>query len=120
MRMRVSGTDNTSANYKSQKMTAVNTGAYNGSGSGGGALATSFNIGSISGTYTSFLSLEIFNPFATDNTGFIGQASYFDALANHGTTYAGGLTSVTTSYTGFTFFSGSNMNGNVSVYGYNN
>jgi hypothetical protein len=120
LRLRVSGSDNTSANYKWQKASFGTSGALSGQGTGTGALGTYINAGSISGTYTSFFTMEFFNPFATDNTGVIAQSSYFDALANHGTTYAGGLMSVTTSYTGFTFYSTSNMNGTVRVYGYNN
>jgi hypothetical protein len=118
LRMRVSGLDNSSANYKWQKATFGASGALTGSGSGA-ALDTLMNIASISGTYTSSVTLEICNPFTTDNTTVIGQASYFDSLANHATTYAGGQTSVTTSYTGFTFFSGT-FSGTVRVYGYNN
>lgn len=121
-RMRVSGADNTSANYKWQKMTLQNTGSFGGAGSGASVLDTKFNAASVSGTYTSFVTLEFFNPFATDNTGIISLASYFDGLGNHATTYAGGLMSVTTSYTGFTFYTNAagNMSGTVRVYGYKN
>jgi hypothetical protein len=118
-RMRVGGADNTSANYKWQKATFGVSGALTGAGSGTGALANLMNVASISGTYTAPVIINIFNPFETDHTSVLAQSTYFDALANHATTYAGGQTSVTTSYTGFTFFSGT-FSGTVRVYGYNN
>jgi hypothetical protein len=117
--MRVGGADNTSANYKWQKASFGMSGAYSGTGSGTGALDTLMNVASISGTYTAPVIINIFNPFATDNTSVLSQSTYFDALSNHQTTYAGGQTSVTTSYTGFTFFS-STFSGTVRVYGYTN
>ncbi len=121
MRMRVSGTDNSSANYIWHKMTAGHTGAYAGQGSGNSALATSWNFYSASGTYEGAASMDLQNPFASIPTNFSCLGAYYDSLPNHGSTYASGLMSVNTSYTGFSFFvSTGTMTGTVRVYGYNN
>jgi hypothetical protein len=119
IRLRVSGSDNSSTNYAWDR-----TQANNGTGqtlSSGTSLTTFWVFGAISGTYSGLVSGDFFRPFATDNTGFNSLYYYYDATTNHSSGSIAGITSVTTSYTGFTFFpSGAGtISGTVSVYGYN-
>ena len=122
LRMRSSGTDNSSSNY-----TYAGLNSYSGS-----AITSSVNSG---GTTTSFLvhtmdtvnyanmpvTFEILQPFLSYRTTYYGflpnpvsPQSYFD--------YIGGAMSVTTSYDGFSIFNGAGgtLSGNLRVYGYRN
>ena len=113
MRMRASGSDNTSSNYIYQHLIA------------NGATITSDRV-----TATQFyptvigtanpIGFEIImtNPYITDKTLF--QSVSFDGWQPQ-LIVAGGTTTVTTQYDGFTFFMDSgNMTGTVRVYGYKN
>jgi hypothetical protein len=118
VRMRVAGADNSSANYVWEKASASSADTVNASSSGTGSAATSFNVASLSGTHTSFSNIQFFRPFETDNTGFYAESHFFNSLSNHATTFAGGSTTVTTSYTGFTLIPNSGtMTGTIRVYG---
>jgi len=120
LRLRVSGADNTSANYIYDRGQAIGNGTFAGFSSGTSAAATAWDYGAWSGTYSGVTSLDIFRPFATDNTGGVSLNYYVDSLPNHGIIFSGLLTTVTTSYTGFTIYPGSGtFTGTVSVYGYN-
>jgi hypothetical protein len=115
MRMRVSGSDNTSSDYGWARWNA----RTGGSGSSGSRTDTSWTIGAIGTSRKAIVSLDVANPFASTNTSMTGTAG-----SDNGTyTYVdvvGGTMGVTTSYTGFTLFlSSGNMTGSVSVYGYN-
>jgi hypothetical protein len=119
-RLRVSGSDNSSANYVWQKTSSNQSNAVVVGSSGNSAAATSWNIASISGTHSTFTKIHFFNPFVTDNTSFCAESHYFDSFANQATSTAGGSTTVTTSYTGFTLIpSGGNITGTARIYGYN-
>ena len=121
MRLRVAGADNSSADYSWIRAGNTPSTAASVSSSGTSAGATQFAIGAVSGTRTCALSLDIFRPFATDNTNYLGLNNYFDTFANAPLFMVGGSTSVTTSYTGFTFYPGSGtMTGSVRIYGYAN
>ena len=119
-RLRVSGADNTSANYVYDRGQATQSAAFFGVTSGTGAAATTWNWGAHSGLYSSVCVIDLFRPFATDNTGGFANSYYVDALSNHASVFSGFLSTVTTSYTGFTIFpGGGTFSGNVRVYGYN-
>lgn len=125
-RLRVSGSDNSSSNYYWSgfyQTFASATPALNTQGSNG--LTTSFQIGntsSPSATLGNQVIVEIGNPFTTSETTFnssgVGYETSPGVSSSNRFTY-GGMTSVTTSYTGFTIFPQSaNISGSVSVYGY--
>ncbi len=118
-RLRVSGADNTSTNYTWVRGNTNTAGNFYGTASGSGTDNTSFNIAHISGARSSSIIMEINSPFATDNTNFHCLQGGYEEPANYVYGFSGGVSSVTTSYTGFTFFTGSGtMTGSVSVYGY--
>jgi hypothetical protein len=115
LRLRVSGTDNSSSNYKYA-------GIYTNAGVGPTRLGnngdTQFNIG-IGGDNGSSWVFDLINPFATDYTQIISNS-----VANFGTDVdsrtVNGIMTVTTSYTGFTIIPGAgNITGSLSVFGYN-
>jgi len=117
-RLRVSGSDNTSANYTWVRGNTNQAGNFYGTSSGG-SNGTSFNIAHISGGRSSSFIMELNSPFATDDTNFHCLQGAFEDLTNYLYGFSGGVTSVTTSYTGFTLFLGSGtMTGSLSVYGY--
>jgi hypothetical protein len=124
LRMRVGGADNSSANYRWCGLyifdNAVNP-TVTGQASNG--LGTSFYSGASSSTagFTPVTVLDLSNPFATKHTSYVSSDYSYDQFGTRGgVDTQGGVMSVTTSYTGFTIFSGSgNITGTVTVYGYN-
>jgi hypothetical protein len=113
LRLRVSGTDNTSSNYTYGRY-------YSGlvqsivAGNEGNITEVFFPLGSFPTTRRGSSIININNPFATQNTSVTMQQAgkYFQVI--------GGVMSVTTSYTGFTIAPTSGtVTGSVSVYGYN-
>jgi hypothetical protein len=118
LRMRVSGSDNTTAgNYRwSGVYVASNGSTVTGVFSGAGESA--FRIGGID--QTGYINLDIFNPFASVETGFTGLSTDISATPVEYNFARGGIMTVTTSYTGFTIFttSAGNLTGSISVYGY--
>jgi hypothetical protein len=121
MRMRASGTDNTSANYVFANSQVTELAAFAGGASGTGALTTSWTLIAISGTYSSSTVLDVLMPFNSSyQTNYTAMCFYFDSLNNNRYGTSGGATSVTTSYDSLTFFPASGtITGSVSVYGYN-
>jgi hypothetical protein len=113
MRMRVSGTDNTAANYGFVRFYAS---AEPSSAPNGASTATAFTVGQLMSNRQGVLQLDIFNPFETVNTSYVGTGS---GLGVHSTAWLlSGTLSVTTSYTGFTLIpSVGTITGNVSVFG---
>jgi hypothetical protein len=121
MRLRVSGSDNTSTNYNWIRGATGQGGALSASGSGTSANDTSWDISAVSGTRTSQVAMDVFRPFDSDFTGYTGNWGYFDSISNFYGGFNNGSSSVTTSYTGFTFFPNSGtITGSVRVYGYAN
>jgi hypothetical protein len=125
-RLRVSGSDNSSNNYYWSgfyQTFASSSPALNVKGSNG--LTSSFEIGNTSSPTATLGNqhiVEIGNPFATSETTFnssgVGYETSPGVSSSNRFTY-GGMTSVTTSYTGFSFFpANGNLTGSVSVYGY--
>jgi hypothetical protein len=116
MRMRVSGTDNSSANYTQQFITAD-------SGSIGGSRVindTRWYVGRTKNTMHLPFVGDVFNPFATARTTMTNQ--YPDNIDSDtiNTTQNWSALEVTTSYTGFTVLAEfGTITGSVSVFGYN-
>jgi len=114
MRLRVSGSDNSSSNYYWSLIYQNFSGATSPLGANSNGLTTSFRVGYSSSTTRAFI--QLLSPFATSQTSFNSDAG------NHNNDFAlnGGNTSVTTSYTGFTIIPASGtLTGTLSVYGYN-
>jgi hypothetical protein len=113
LRLRASGTDDSGNNYYRQRVVADDT-VIAGNRS---ALSSSWNIGLTSSTGRGAICLEIFTPFNTLVTNFVGNN--FDGYNNARLTIAGGRNTVTTSFDGFTIFPGSStITGSISVFGY--
>ena len=118
MRLRVSGTDNTSSNYRFGTGYLTTSGAATFSGQNSAGLATSWRVLAVGSAGRAIGCHDIFNPFSTEETGFTGN--WFQISSNGFSHFGAGNMSVTTSYTGFTFFpTAGTITGNVSVYGYN-
>ena len=117
MRMRVSGADNSSSNYwNNRTLGAGSTPQSFGASSAETAFLRigEFETGISSGTY------DLYSPFKTQNTSIAGVNQFrYTSVYQHSCMKTGQMT-VTTSYTGFTFYpSSGTMTGTVSVYGYN-
>jgi len=114
IRMRVSGSDNSSSNYRNG---LIYVGAYNNQafGSVNNSVTSSFG-GLVYGDTTTALSsqVNIYNPFNTAYT----KSTWIGA--GHNFVSGGGVMTVNTSYTGLTLrtLNGGSMTGTVAVYGY--
>jgi hypothetical protein len=118
MRLRVSGTDNTSSNYRFGTGYLTTSGAATFSGQNSAGLATSWRVLAVGSAGRAIACHDIFNPFSTEETGFVG--GWFQISTNGFSHFGSGNMSVTTSYTGFTLFpTAGTITGTVSVYGYN-
>ena len=115
MRMRVSGTDNSSTNYREQFLTADGASAVASRDTG----RTNWEIGTIVSTIKNNIRTEIAYPFESINT--VGMTSVTDIFTGNIRFFNAGLgLDVATSYTGFTLIANSGtMSGSVSIYGYN-
>jgi hypothetical protein len=120
LRLRVSGTDNSSSNYLWSGTVTFDTSTSVDLSKSSGA-TTSFRIGTIYfPNAITFGDITMSNPFRSVRTGYQATFSEYDGTNNLQRTYAGSM-SVTTSYTGFSIIpSGNNITGTVRVYGYNN
>jgi len=114
-RLRVSGSDNSSANYSRSNLFQQSTTVTGQSITG----QTSWiSVCEVISTMRQYGDLIVFNPFLTQFTGGISNSlgvtngATYQERTNFGTT-------ITTSYTGFTLLVGTGtMSGSVSVYGY--
>jgi hypothetical protein len=116
MRLRVSGSDNTSSNYvfSTGVTNSASTFANNNSSTG----TTSFYTTDIAEKNTN-LEMTIYSPFATTETAYQTSGQGQNTANATQVQFGGGAMTVTTSYTGFTLFPNFNtMTGNVKVYGY--
>ena len=113
VRFRVSGADNSTANYTHQNWGAESTTTYTSRSTG----STSIPIVGSTGALTHYMETTFFNPFASLNTGY-----------NHSINVAGttaiynnyGHFNATTSFTGFSIIVGTGtMSGAISVLGIN-
>ena len=117
MRVRVSGTDNTSGNYYTAGVERIgDVTTVTGIQAEG---ATSFtSLCRFESSEGGGVSMDLFNPFAAQKTTYVGTSVGKEG-ANLSVRFLGGQMSVTTSYTGFTLFVASgNFTGKVSIYGY--
>lgn len=118
MKLRASGTDNSSGYYCSTGMTNWITGASNTAYSNNstawdqrplGLLDTSS--GSVAG-----MAMTLFSPYESKKTAYTGV--FMDArIAGNGSGHTAGVHNTATSYDGFTIINSSNMTGTVRVYG---
>ena len=117
MRLRVSGSDNSSTNYRYQYLSASNTSV---AGSRGTA-QTVWLVGRTNGDVSQycFSQLEVMNPFET--TYATGYTEWSDAhTGNIDISFLSLGIDVTTSYTGFTIIAeAGTMEGSIHTYGYN-
>jgi hypothetical protein len=110
MRFRVSGSDNSTSNYK---MDLYGTSLWTSSSYSGYQESGSTNFNNLAEASPASISLDILNPFASQKTFLHGQTSQGD----RGRAYQG-LFDATTSFTGFSLIPTTNLTGTVSVYGY--
>lgn len=118
-RWRVSGADNSTSNYSwAQAGTFATTGTFSG---GNANNAAQFRItGSNAANSQKFGTYTLYNPFATDTSGFTGHLSYSSGTANYFAGSIGGGFNGTTSFTGFTIYpTAGTITGSLSVYGVN-
>ena len=118
-RLRVSGADNTTSNYNS----SFNYSRIDGTNDGNSkfAAASSWIFSDIAGGYGG-VSINLFNPFATEYTVFGSNFfGYNYAAPGSGEVYRGGIGgtfAATTSFTGITIYPAANtITGEVSIYG---
>ncbi len=117
--MRVAGSDDSSANYAQQQITATSTtvGGFRNSGQQQW-IETIY----IESAFQNPATFNLFNPFNTRVTsGYQSEATTVNGASISLANWTRGL-NTTTSYTGFTFFpttGGATITGSVSVYGYN-
>jgi hypothetical protein len=114
MRLRVAGSDNTTANsYVRQVVEANNT-----SVSTSRATSTGWPLGGFGTALVNLAIVDITNPFLASATGFFSRIERsLDSAVVH---ISAGTHNQTTSYTGFTIYpDAGTMTGSVSVYGYN-
>ena len=124
MRMRASGTDNTSSNYLYGGIyVRYGTSSAVAGENSSGLTSNGFNVLDMDGNY-GFAKIQVFNPFVSTNvTGVIyDQAFNAGGSSNDGYYEAfSGLTSVNTSYDGCTFYAATgNMTGDIRIYGLKN
>jgi hypothetical protein len=113
MRMRVSGADNSSANYNREYVIA------NGASLSANAdnATTSWTVGNAGSSQGCAFEIQLNSPFTSTNTNGLGTWSLANSTAPYWLGQSYGMT-VTTSYTGFTLINANNMTGSVSVYGF--
>jgi hypothetical protein len=118
VRLRASGTDNSSSNYLYGAWDVDQTG---GSAANSSAGTTSFNLGTTpAGTPSVTSIVNVFDPQRTMNTR-IHYHSFFNTGTNTGARMGSGYLNVTTAYDGFTLLTGAGtITGNVRVFGYQN
>jgi hypothetical protein len=109
-RMRLAGSDNsTASSYVRQRLYLDSTTVQ-----GQTATATSWNLGTTSGSNISSAIIQLFNPYLASETGFTsdtgGGATFIIAKGHHTQAVA---------YDSFTLICSANMTGKYSVYGYN-
>lgn len=119
LRFRVSGSDNTTTNYRWVALGALSYESATTLLSDGGNAATNALVTFGNSAYGGNSVIDVHNPFATANTTFNGS---FAATGIGASASTFGLFNDTTSFTGFTIspFAGGNLSGGtITVYGYN-
>jgi hypothetical protein len=114
MRMRVSGTDNSSANYGLARFNFRS----GGSSTAGGHTETDWIVGGSGNARKANASIDLFSPFLSTNTSFNSLTANSNGTFMYGDVLTGNM-SVTTSYTGCTLYVGSGTStGTIRIYGY--
>ena len=112
-RLRVAGADASGANYRNHNIFINSSGVTGNYGSG--TTSTFWYAGVQIASTQSRGTIEVLSPFETKHTGFVGIGGGGDLSI-----VAGGRHTLDTSYTGFTLIpDAGNIDGTVSVYGYN-
>ena len=122
LRMRASGTDNSSNNYKYSVYTQQYLAASAANSAGGSvSLVSSFQFGYGYSTLPTYASGYIFEPFETAYTSFIYSGLYLQDTTTGGYGHYGtGGMSVTTSYDSATILASTGtITGSISIYGVN-
>ena len=115
-RFRVSGADNSNANYQFQftDIQTPNNFASNRTNNGTSGRVTSLNNGSRNRN-----EVNLYTPFLTQNTSWFSIGQKTDGTTPSTTFYSGAF-NATTSFTGFTLLPQSgNTTGTISIYGFN-
>ncbi len=117
LRLRANTTDLTGANYDRQSISAGSTtitGTRN-------ASATSYNIGDVghSGSDRSSIIVDVMNPQTLFWTTFLANSQYTESGTGIRLQITSAFVSLNNAYNGFTIFAGTNVSGNLAVYGYN-
>jgi len=122
LRMRASGSDNSSSNYKWTNLTSQFA-AANASWSTGGntTLQSSILFSYVYNGHPTYMEGIINRPQATEYTSLNAYGNYLQNATTGGySQYTNGGLTVTTSYDSFTLFlSGGNMTGSISIFGVN-
>jgi hypothetical protein len=125
LRMRVSGSDNSSSNYYYVALVGrqdSTTAAFTTIGSNGAQTTGSAPVRGENATSNSSGSIDIYNPFETGYTSWVGLGSQPNSTNGMWMQQSFNTMTVTTSYTGFTLFptDAGNATGFIRVYGYKN
>lgn len=116
MRMRATGTDNSSSNYVWARANIQETSATWGLNVSNGA-QTSWSLGTANSMQ---FSLTMFAPQATRATAFHGTSNLATGTGAYPVQVNGGSLTVTTSYDGFTVLGSANITGRIDIYGMSN
>lgn len=116
LRMRVSGSDNTTSNYYFQRTLSKDGTTVQ----GGENLANSSWPGWNTNTTITPIEVELYSPFLSTATAFLGRYHKVETLATvHETATLSGIHNVASSFTGCTWtVGGGTQSGTLSVYGY--
>ena len=121
MRLRSSGTDVSSSNYQGRTLVWGNDGGASGESR---VNQSSMQVVWNQGTKNSLSTIDVGDPFLTQNTNMIATVMCGYVASNDSnqiTGLSGGFLQTSTSYDGFTFLtSGQNISGIIRVYGYRN
>jgi len=125
LRMRVSGSDNSSSNYYYCSMVGRQdsaTAAFTTIGSNGAQTTGYVPVRGENATSNSSGSVDIYNPFETGYTSWVGLGSQPNSTNGMWMQQSFNTMTVTTSYTGFTLYpaDAGNATGFIRVYGYKN
>jgi hypothetical protein len=117
LRLRVSGTDNSSNDYRHYFSDSASSGST--WTTAASSSTSAFRIGTSRNGHNQSIAIQIFSPFSSLKTQIKGDGINFDGT-NAGILPVWGSMSVTTSYTGFTYIGGTGLTGSIRVYGYQN
>lgn len=112
LRLRASGSNDTSSNYHYQQMFGQN------SATGVAATTTSFGRISIDDNFPNAIKINLVDPASASQTGYF-HSGYSGYSTGQGATTAG-VHAASTAFDGFTLFGASAFSGSIRIYGYRN